>query len=548
MKKMSLMFPRKMKYTYYVCSLIFVLSQVVLSLANSISVYVLGKIFDSISLHNVLIYLIIVLISIYILEGILVVIRDIFREIVKTDMQNALRNRLISGYFSVETNNDINKHGEIFEMIVTQSNEFCFDSWQLLCKSIEIITSITVTAYIILSMNVTLSALLLIVIPILSFITIKAMSVASKTHVTRQKANRIYMGIFSEMVYVAKEIRIFNIYGVLGKKFYEAKEQKFAADLKHKRAILFCRVIEKVSYIIAYVFVLCFGLFLKSKGTLSIGAIIAFMGYVSILLEQFSQINYIYDMRVNNNYLYKAFEPFLENLNEDEKSNKRLDKEIISLKADNICFAYSEGDMIISNLSFEIKSGDLVFINGASGLGKSTLLKLLIKILNVKNGKLMLNGIDYTELFSEDIRKHIAYLSQKPFIFDGTIFENIKWANEKISEKDAAVALESVGLYELGLDEFIGETGRQLSGGEKQRIALARCIVKKAPVLIFDEPFSQIDIASERIISEYILKQKNKIRIIVSHNLEMQKYADIVISFNDGEINVQNIKATNIKA
>ena len=326
MKKMSLMFPRKMKYTYYVCSLIFVFSQVVLSLANSVSVYVLGKIFDSISLHNVLIYLIVVLISIYILEGILVVIRDIFREIVKTDMQNALRNRLISGYFSVETNNDINKHGEIFEMIVTQSNEFCFDSWQLLCKSIEIITSITVTAYIILSMNVTLSALLLIVIPILSFITIKAMSVASKTHVTRQKANRIYMGIFSEMVYLAKEIRIFNIYGVLGKKFYEAKEQKFAADLKHKRAILFCRVIEKVSYIIAYVFVLCFGLFLKSKGTLSIGEIIAFMGYVSILLEQFSQINYIYDMRVNNNYLYKAFEPFLENLNEDEKSNKRLDK------------------------------------------------------------------------------------------------------------------------------------------------------------------------------------------------------------------------------
>ena len=97
MKKMSLMFPRKMKYTYYVCSLIFVLSQVVLSLANSISVYVLGKIFDSISLHNVLIYLIIVLISMYVLEGLFVVIRDIFREIIKTDMQSSLRNRLMLG-------------------------------------------------------------------------------------------------------------------------------------------------------------------------------------------------------------------------------------------------------------------------------------------------------------------------------------------------------------------------------------------------------------------------------------------------------------------
>lgn len=540
MKKMSLMFPRKMKYTYYVCSLIFVFSQVVLSLANSVSVYVLGKIFDSISLHNVLIYLIVVLISIYILEGILVVIRDIFREIVKTDMQNALRNRLISGYFSVETNNDINKHGEIFEMIVTQSNEFCFDSWQLLCKSIEIITSITVTAYIILSMNVTLSALLLIVIPILSFITIKAMSVASKTHVTRQKANRIYMGIFSELTYLAKEIRIFNIYNVLGNKFQEAKDQKFEADLKHKKAILFCRSIEKISYIIAYVFVLCFGLFLRSKGTLSIGEIIAFMGYVSILLEQFSQINYIYDMKVNNNYLYKAFEPFLRNNNEDKKSYTKIFKEINSIKADNISFSYYEGEPIISNLNFEINRGDFIFIHGLSGSGKTTLIKLLLKIMNVKNGRLMLNGINYTEISGEEIRNCIAYLSQKPFIFDGTIFENIKWANETISEEDAVNALNTVGLSELSLNELIGETGRQLSGGEKQRIALARCIVKEAPILIFDEPFSQIDEASEKIISEYILKQKNKIRIIVSHKLEMQNLADIIISFKDGEINVQN--------
>jgi len=540
MKKMSLMFPRKMKYTYYVCSLIFVLSQVVLSLANSISVYVLGKIFNSISLHNVLIYLIIVLISMYVLEGLFVVIRDIFREIIKTDMQSSLRNRLMLGYFSTETDNGIDKHGEIFEMIVTQSNEFCFDSWQMICKGIEITTSIGVTTYIILHMNVSLSVVLLIIIPILSFITIKAMSIASKTHVIRQNADRTYMGIFSELTYLAKEIRIFNIYNVLGNKFHEAKEQKFKADLKHKKAILFCRSIEKISYIIAYVFVLCFGLFLKSKGTLSIGEIIAFMGYVSILLEQFSQINYIYDMKVNNNYLYKAFEPFLRNNNEDKKSYTKILKEINSIKADNISFSYYEGEPIISNLNFEINRGDFIFIHGLSGSGKTTLIKLLLKIMNVKNGRLMLNGINYTEISGEEIRNCIAYLSQKPFIFDGTIFENIKWANETISEEDAVNALNTVGLSELSLNELIGETGRQLSGGEKQRIALARCIVKEAPILIFDEPFSQIDEASEKIISEYILKQKNKIRIIVSHKLEMQNLADIIISFKEGEINVQN--------
>lgn len=540
MKKMSLMFPRKMKYTYYVCSLIFVLSQVVLSLANSISVYVLGKIFDSISLHNVLIYLIIVLIFMYVLEGLFIVIRDIFREIIKTDMQSSLRNRLMLGYFSTETDNGIDKHGEIFEMIVTQSNEFCFDSWQMICKGIEITTSIGVTTYIILHMNVSLSVVLLIIIPILSFITIKAMSIASKTHIIRQNADRTYMGIFSEITYLAKEIRIFNIYNVLGNKFHEAKEQKFEADLKHKKAILFCRSIEKISYIIAYVFVLCFGLFLRSKGTLSIGEIIAFMGYVSILLEQFSQINYIYDMKVNNNYLYKAFEPFLRNNNEDKKSYTKIFKEINSIKADNISFSYYEGEPIISNLNFEINRGDFVFIHGLSGSGKTTLIKLILKIMNVKNGRLMLNGINYTEISGEEIRNCIAYLSQKPFIFDGTIFENIKWANETISEEDAVNALNTVGLSELSLNELIGETGRQLSGGEKQRIALARCIVKEAPILIFDEPFSQIDEASEKIISEYILKQKNKIRIVVSHKLEMQNLADFIIYFKDGEINVQN--------
>lgn len=540
MKKIRLMLPRNMKYTYYVCIVFFVLSQFVLSLANCISVYVLGKIFDSISAKNTLIYLMIILISMYVLEGLFVVLRDIFREIIKTDMQSSLRSRLILGYFSIETDSGMDKHGEIFEMIVTQSNEFCFDSWQMICKGIEIITSIGVTTYIILHMNVSLSVVLLIIIPILSFITIKAMSVASKTHVIRQNADRTYMGIFSELTYLAKEIRIFNIYNVLGNKFHEAKEQKFEADLKHKKAILFCRSIEKISYIIAYVFVLCFGLFLRSKGRLSIGEIIAFMGYVSILLEQFSQINYIYDMKVNNNYLYKAFEPFLRNNNEDKKSYTKIFNEINSIKADNISFSYYEGEPIISNLNFEINRGDFIFIHGLSGSGKTTLIKLLLKIMNVKNGRLMLNGIDYTEISGEEIRNCIAYLSQKPFIFDGTTFENIKWANEAISEEDAVNALETVGLSELSLNELIGETGRQLSGGEKQRIALARCIVKESPILIFDEPFSQIDAASEKIISEYILKQKNKIRIIVSHKLEMQNLADIIISFKDGEINVQN--------
>ncbi|MBF1161418.1 MAG: ABC transporter ATP-binding protein [[Eubacterium] sulci] len=540
MKKIRLMLPRNMKYTYYACIVFFVMSQFVLSLANCISVYVLGKIFDSISAKNILIHLIVVLIFMYVLEGLFVVIRDIFREIIKTDMQSLLRNRLILGYFSTETDNGIDKHGEIFEMIVTQSNEFCFDSWQMICKGIEITTSIGVTTYIILHMNVSLSVVLLIIIPILSFITIKAMSIASKTHVIRQNADRTYMGIFSELTYLAKEIRIFNIYNVLGNKFHEAKEQKFEADLKHKKAILFCRSIEKISYIIAYVFVLCFGLFLRSKGTLSIGEIIAFMGYVSILLEQFSQINYIYDMKVNNNYLYKAFEPFLRNNNEDKKSYTKTFKEINSIKADNISFSYYEGEPIISNLNFEINRGDFIFIHGLSGSGKTTLIKLLLKIMNVKNGRLMLNGINYTEISGEEIRNCIAYLSQKPFIFDGTIFENIKWANETISEEDAVNALNTVGLAELSLNELIGETGRQLSGGEKQRIALARCIVKEAPILIFDEPFSQIDEASEKIISEYILKQKNKIRIVVSHKLEMQNHADFIISFKDGEINVQN--------
>jgi ABC transporter len=540
MKKIRLMFPKNMKYTYYVCIVFFVLSQFALSLANCISVYVLGKIFDSIFAKNILIHLIVVLISMYVLEGVLVVIRDIFREIIKTDMQSSLRNRLMLGYFSTETDNGIDKHGEIFEMIVTQSNEFCFDSWQMICKGIEILTSIGVTTYIILHMNVSLSVVLLIIIPILSFITIKAMSIASKTHVIRQNADRTYMGIFSELTYLAKEIRIFNIYNVLGNKFQEAKDQKFEADLKHKKAILFCRSIEKISYIIAYVFVLCFGLFLRSKGTLSIGEIIAFMGYVSILLEQFSQINYIYDMKVNNNYLHKAFEPFLRNNNEDKKSYTKIFKDINSIKADNISFSYYEGEPIISNLNFEINRGDFIFIHGLSGSGKTTLIKLILKIMNVKNGRLMLNGINYTEISGEEIRNCIAYLSQKPFIFDGTIFENIKWANETISEEDAVSALETVGLSELSLNELIGETGRQLSGGEKQRIALARCIVKEAPILIFDEPFSQIDEASEKIISEYILKQKNKIRIVVSHKLEMQNHADFIISFKDGEINVQN--------
>ena len=163
-------------------------------------------------------------------------------------------------------------------------------------------------------------------------------------------------------------------------------------------------------------------------------------------------------------------------------------------------------------------------ISGASGSGKSTLIDLIMGFQKAKDGKILIDKVDWNEIDIYSFRSKIGYVPQDPFLFSGTILDNIIWSNDKVDETEVQNILKlsncSKFIKDLpkGLSTLVGERGSQLSGGQRQRIALARALVKKPEILILDEATSSLDDESSNLIRESLNELKNKITIImISH-------------------------------
>lgn len=199
----------------------------------------------------------------------------------------------------------------------------------------------------------------------------------------------------------------------------------------------------------------------------------------------------------------------------------------------------------INNISFDAKIGETVAFVGPSGSGKSTLMKLLVGLYRPLEGKIMYNNLDETEIHFDDLRKQIGFVTQDTNLFSGTIRENLMFVNPAASEQtlnDVLVKASCTGLLaraENGLDTMIGEGGLKLSGGEKQRISIARALLRKPHLLIFDEATSALDSITEEEITNTIRdlsSQKEQITILIAHRLSTIMHADRIYVLEKGDV------------
>lgn len=222
-----------------------------------------------------------------------------------------------------------------------------------------------------------------------------------------------------------------------------------------------------------------------------------------------------------------------------EKSNK-ID---ITFKDVNFAYPSRKDNLVIDNFSLEIKACDKISIVGASGCGKSTILQLLLRFYDTDKGSIKINDHDIKSLSLKDLRQNFSYIAQDPFIFSGTIFENIAYSNDSISKKmvqqliNSTKALHFINQFPQKLDSFVGEKGIKLSGGEKQRIAIARAIIKNSPILILDEATSALDNKNEKLINDILQDlAKDKTIIKISHKLSSSTKSDKIIYIKNGKI------------
>ena len=243
---------------------------------------------------------------------------------------------------------------------------------------------------------------------------------------------------------------------------------------------------------------------------------------------------------LNNFHNLMIKEPELEPANPKPLNNI----ETLSFKA--VSFKHkSASHKAINNISFDAKIGETVAFVGPSGSGKSTLMKLLVGLYRPLEGKIMYNNLDETEIHFDDLRKQIGFVTQDTNLFSGTIRENLMFVNPAATEdtlNDVLVKASCTGLLERaenGLDTMIGEGGLKLSGGEKQRISIARALLRKPHLLIFDEATSALDSLTEEEITNTIRdisSQKGQITILIAHRLSTIMHADRIYVLEKGDV------------
>jgi ATP-binding cassette subfamily B protein len=199
----------------------------------------------------------------------------------------------------------------------------------------------------------------------------------------------------------------------------------------------------------------------------------------------------------------------------------------------------------IDNISFQVQTGETIAFVGPSGSGKSTLMKLLVGLYRPQEGAILYNGLDETKISFDDLRNQIGFVTQDTQLFSGTIRENLVFVNPAASEATLQDALEKASCQNLlrraekGLDTVIGEGGLKLSGGEKQRISIARALLRQPRVLLFDEATSALDSITEEEITETIRdvsRSRAQITILIAHRLSTIMHADRIYVLEQGEV------------
>lgn len=199
----------------------------------------------------------------------------------------------------------------------------------------------------------------------------------------------------------------------------------------------------------------------------------------------------------------------------------------------------------IENISFNVNRGETVAFVGPSGSGKTTLMKLLVGLYRPQEGKILYNGLDENEINFEDLRKQIGFVTQDTQLFSGTIKDNLLFVNPQATDEEVQSALDQASCQSLlqraekGLNSVIGEGGLKLSGGEKQRISIARALLRHPKVLLFDEATSALDSITEEEITETIRtisSRKEQITLLIAHRLSTIMHADRIYVLEKGEI------------
>jgi ATP-binding cassette, subfamily B, multidrug efflux pump len=395
-------------------------------------------------------------------------------------------------------------------------------------------------------LNIHLSVVLAVTVPMVAVLIILNMRMSlplfSKVQTALDKVN----GVMREYLSGVRVVKAFNRFD------YEiGKFSGFNQELQDK-SVTAARVLATFSPIIMLVMnlgivvVLWYGGFGVENGSVQVGHVIAFTNYMTQILFSLMMISMVFNMFVRAK---TSSSRIGEVLSEKDDMTWTLEK-TSSAKAgridfENVSFSYegASGEPVLKNITFSCMPGETVGIIGSTGAGKSTLVGLIPRFYDVASGIIRINGEDISQINPKTLRDKVAIVPQKATLFTGTVIENIRWGREDATFEEIELAAKMADAHDFissspeGYESRIGQGGVNFSGGQKQRMSIARALIKKPEILILDDSTSAVDVATESRIKESLKKYaKGLTCLLIAQRISSVVDADRIIVLDDGKI------------
>ncbi len=279
---------------------------------------------------------------------------------------------------------------------------------------------------------------------------------------------------------------------------------------------------------------------------MTLGQLVGFMFYLGLFYEPVARLHGLNQMlqaaRAAGERVFDILDAPVERA--DGRVRRPLHTPVRGeVRFENVGFSYNPDRVVLRKIVLEAAPGEMIALAGPTGAGKSTLVNLLSAFYEVSSGRITIDGQDISEISLESLRAHISVVSQEPFLFNGTIRENMRFGRLEATDEELIAASRAANCHEFitrlpnGYDSRVGERGVKLSVGEKQRVSIARALLKNAPILILDEATASVDTATERLIQEALERlMAHRTSFVIAHRLSTIRKANQILVIMQGEI------------
>lgn len=514
--------------------------------------YAIGKVIDSLSVKEgyvdlgFLQIMMVILIAAYGIDAFVTLMQGWVMAGVSKRIVIQLRSHLFSKLQKLPINFfDTHTHGEVMSHLTNDIENVSTTISQSAAQLIAGLINIAGALLMMILLSLRLTAASLVTVPLV-FLLSKTIAIKTKVYFKHQQRELGRLnGYIEEAITGIHVIKAFNHEEKVIKDFSAINNQLFEVGLKAQIWSGFLMTLMNVIGNLGFAAIAGIGGVLAAKDLISIGVIASFLSYSKQFIKPLNEIANVFNTLQS---AVASAERVFEILDEEEETKDKKGALTLKHPRGDVCFKevsfrYRADVPVLKKVSFEAMKGSSIALVGATGSGKTTIVNLLTRFYDVTEGQILIDGRDIRDYTRNSLRKCFGVVLQDTYLFTGSIYENIRYGNLEASDEEVKAAAKMSNAHDFikrmpkGYDTMLTESGKSLSAGERQLLAIARAILRDTPILILDEATSSVDTRTEFHIQEAMLKlMKGRTSFIIAHRLSTIKDVERIMLIEEGEV------------